>query len=99
MLKKHTNSFSVTLPLKEPTQRVGIIHKPNKNLPNTLTDRQEEILKILKLGKKHVQEIIKKMRGDSTLRTIQRDLMKLKDLDLISSKKSGKFVMWMLKQK
>ncbi len=92
-----TNSFSVTLTLKEPIQRVGISSKTLKI--EDLTIRQEDILAILKQGPQTREQIMNTMNNSLSERTLQRELVKLKSFALIDSKGKTKTMIWFLLRK
>ncbi len=87
-------SFSVTLPLKTPIRNVIFTLK---QIPTqTLTDRQKEILEILKRGPIKTSQIIDKMSIKLTDRMLQRELAKLKNMALIKSAGRTKSTLWSL---
>ncbi len=89
------NSFSVTLPLKEPTPSV-IFEKPIPLLIPKLTDRQHKILNALKSGPLSRQQIIKQTKEKLADRTMQRELTNLKNMGLIKPTGKTKDIAWAL---
>ena len=89
------NSFSVTLPLKEPINNITL-QQPSILMPK-LTDRQNKILNILKNGPLSNSQIMLKLKSSVTDRTIRQDLIKLKEMGLISSEGKTKSVIWALR--
>lgn len=88
-------SFSVVFPLKQPIAR----SKPESISVMPLTDRQKEILEILRGGGGNSQQIVEKINVPVTQRTIQRELSKLKELGLVTQKKVGMFIVWTMAEK
>jgi ATP-dependent DNA helicase RecG len=88
-------SFSVTLPLKEPMPTV-VYNQPQQIILNKLTDRQQKILSILKIEPLDRQQLMAKMKTPLTDRTIQLELAKLKDMELIKSEGKAKATIWSL---
>ncbi len=107
--KEGGNSFSVTLPLKEPISTI-IFEKPrheaSQSLATTresvsspmsqLTDRQSKILEVLKRGPLSRQQIILQLKEKLTDRTMQRELSGLANMSLIQSTGKTKFMTWSL---
>ncbi len=95
--EESTGSFSVTFPLRESIRRIALTRMPSIRL----TDRQKEIVGILKHGPFSREQIMKKMEKPSAERTIQLELFKLKTLGLITHEGTGRgrFVAWSLVQK
>lgn len=87
-------SFSVTLPFKTPIRNA--VSKLKQVPMQTLTDRQTEILKILKHGPLKMSQIIDKMSIKLTDRMLQRELAKLKNMDLVTSTGRTKSTIWSL---
>lgn len=87
------NSFSVTLPLREPIHQKEKI--TNKEHPN-ITTRQRKILDLLKENSLSRQQIMKKLRVAVSERTIQRDLFFLEKEGLIKSNGQSKAMLWFL---
>ena len=85
-------SFSVTLFLREPIARIVM----SSASPVKLTDRQQEIMKILRQGPLSRKQIMSKMKDQSADRTIQKELLKLNKLGLIVLVGKGKSVVWVL---
>ncbi len=87
------NSFSITLPLKEPihTQEKITLHE---NL--ALTTRQKKILDILKAGPLSRLQIMKKLKTDLAERTMQHELVKLSKMNLIKPNGKTKSLTWSL---
>lgn len=90
-------TFSVTLPLKTPIRTI-ISEPPHITDQPVLTDRQKEIIKILKRGPMSRDQIMEKMSMKLTDRIMQHELSKLKGLRLITNVGSGRgrFVTWSL---
>jgi len=86
------NSFSVTLPLKEPLR---VVKKEQKYL-NKLTERQQKIIQALQDGPMTRQQIMDSMNTSLSGRTMQFELAKLKKVGLIKSEGTGKFITWYL---
>jgi predicted HTH transcriptional regulator len=84
-------SFSVTLPLKKPIR--SVVSKLKRTPAQPLTDRQTEILEILKVGPLSREQVMKKSRITTSARTTQRELAKLKKLRLITSQGAGKLML------
>lgn len=90
--EESTGSFSVTLPFKEPIARTVISHKPTVEL----TNRQREVLNILKNGPLTRLQIMKIMKEKLTARIMQLELAKMRDMKLIQSIGKTKSIMWEL---
>ncbi len=94
IFEETSGSFSVIFPLKESLSR-----HPQVSIPSAqLTDRQKEIVEILKSGSMSTEQIIDNMKMPPALRTVQLELSKMKQLGIISStsKGRGRFVLWKL---
>ena len=90
--------FTVTLYFKEPIRYV----KPNKisgSIATMLSARQKEILEILKHGSMSREHIIAQLRIPIITRTMQRELSRLRELELIETQGLSKRVLWMLIKK
>lgn len=83
-------TFSVTLPFKVPIQE--IIEE------GELTVRQTQILRSLEEAPLKTIEIIKKLNLDITVRSMQRELLKLKANGFIKSEGSTRALIWILKK-
>ena len=96
--KEIAASLSVTLPLKQPMQRIEI--SSSQLLLQSLTVRQKAILDILKIKPLNREEIVKKLKVPITKRTIQRELNRLHILKIIikSGKGSNRFAKWAINQ-
>lgn len=88
-------SFSVTFPLKEPISTVSNkqIKKPDLS---QLTDRQKEILKILRNKRLKASEILEYLSIPISIRTAQVELSKLKEIGLVKSEGKAKASLWSL---
>jgi ATP-dependent DNA helicase RecG len=62
-----------------------------------LTDRQREILVLLKNGALSPQEILKKLKEKISDRTLRRDLQSLKEAGYVENEGLGKKLKWFLK--
>lgn len=93
--EESTGSFSVIFALREPISRTVLAPAPSVKL----TERQQEIMKILKQGPLDRKQIIDEMTGKPAVRTVQRELRNLNKLGLIVSEGKGKSVVWILVQK
>jgi predicted HTH transcriptional regulator len=87
--------FSVTLPLKEPIRTVVTKETPHADV-SRLTERQKEILSILKTEALTRQQLMKKMHEPLTDRTVQRELAKLMEMRFIKSEGKARSVLWSL---
>jgi len=85
--------FSITLPFKEPIRTI-ITEQAQEVI--ILTDRQKEILHILKDGPLSRHEITAKMQPQLTDRTMQLELTNLKKMNLIISNSKAKATTWSL---
>ena len=96
IFEETTGSFSVTLPLKEPIARINFERTPHAQL----TARQKEIVEILKQGPMSREQIMGKMEKLLNVRTIQKDLSRLKKLGLIVQEGLGvgRTIIWTLKR-
>ncbi len=92
-----TGSFIVTFPLKEPLSSSYRALIPSVQL----TDRQKEIVKILKSGVMSTEQIMDQMEMPPTSRMVQLELSKLKKLGIVipADKGRGRFVLWKLNAK
>ncbi len=88
-----SGNFWVTLLLKESMPR--LLRTPAIQL----TDRQEEILKILKQRPMSREQIMELMQAPPTPRTIQMDLSSLKKLQLINSSGKARSIVWIITKK
>lgn len=94
IFEETSGSFSVIFPLKELLSR-----RPQVSIPTVhLTDRQKEIVEILKTGAMSTEQIMDTMQNPPALRTVQLDLANLKKLGIIDSigKGRGRSVVWKL---
>jgi len=82
--------FSVTLPLKESIRT--ITYQEAQEIK--LTDRQKDILNVLRLGQHNRSQIIKKIDVKLTDRVVQKELAKLKEMGLVKSEGKGKAIVW-----
>jgi predicted HTH transcriptional regulator len=85
-------NFSVTLLLRESIARLVISSTPLVKL----TDRQQEIMNILKQGPHQMPQIADKMVIRLTDRTMQRELAQLKTMGLVKSVGRTKSTIWSL---
>jgi|ERR1700733_1260985 len=85
-------SFSITLPFKEPIRTV--IEPVDSHKVVRLTDRQKEIIDILKQGPSSRQDIMNQMTTVITDRVMQLELAKLKKMRIIQSEGKGKSIVW-----
>ncbi len=85
-----TGSFTVMLPLKEP---IGG-YKKDKHLK--VTQRQSEILKLLRRSALNGAQIAKKLKDSPTLRTVQVDLTHLEKLGLVKREGKARSILWHL---
>ena len=90
--EESTGSFSVTFPLKEPISRIVISPKPIVQL----TDRQQEIMNILRQGPLSRKHIIGKMKNKLADSTAQVELAKLKKLSLIAPEGKARAIVWVV---
>ena len=93
------NVFSVTLPLKEPMQTIAYEESKTVNLRpslDTLTNRQKDILDLLKNGPLNRQQLMNKLGITITDRGMQLELGKLKKMKLIKSMGKTKATVWYL---
>jgi ATP-dependent DNA helicase RecG len=92
------SSFSVTFPLKEPM--VTIIYKQEGEAAlDKLTQRQRSILSALKKGPLSRQQLMNQLAVEITDRSMQMELVKLKNLGLIRSEGKARFIIWALNSK
>jgi len=89
--------FSLTLPLKESINSVIKQQLSDHDL-SKLTDRQKKIIEILRQGALTTTQLIKKMRSKLTTRTMQLELVKLRELNLIKSTGKTKATLWLLSE-
>lgn len=82
--------FVLTLPFKEPIRHVEEV------VVKSLTDRQQDIIKLLSKGPLMSGEIMDALRLDVTNRSMQRELIKLKELGHIKSTGKTKKLIWSL---
>lgn len=89
-------SFSVTLPLREPMHTI-VLTGPDEQ---GLTNRQREILNILKQGMLSRDQIMEQLKQPPAVRTVQLDLLKLAKRNIImkSDESGGRFVKWSINQ-
>ena len=87
-------SFSVTLPLRKPIRSISTEVSPSHQ--QKLTNRQQEIIRILKNGPLSRKQIMSKMKEVAAVRTVQADLLKLSKLGLIVPEGKTKAVIWLL---
>jgi ATP-dependent DNA helicase RecG len=92
--KEIGDSFSITLPLREPIACTIISSAP----PVKLTDRQQEIMKILKQGSLSRKQIISKMKNPPSDRTVQMELLALNKLGLIVPEGKARAISWIVVQ-
>ena len=91
-----TGCLWITLPLREPIPRVVLTQAPSIQL----TERQKEIIEILKQGTLSRDQIMEQLKQHCAVRTLQRELLKLASLNLVmkSSDSGGRSVKWALSQ-
>jgi predicted HTH transcriptional regulator len=82
-------SFAITLPLRKTIMTV----MPTRTPEPQLTDRQKEIVEILKGGPMSRKQIMSKLSTSIEARTMQRELSKLRELGLSISQGTGKFLL------
>lgn len=87
-----TGSFLVTVPLRGPISRIVI---PSATIVK-LTDRQQEIMKILKQGPLSRKQIIDQMKNPSADRTVQMDLLALNKSGLIVPEGKARAISWVI---
>ena len=93
--KETVGSFTVVLPFKEPIQRAEL--KPQEaKLLSSLTQRQREILTILKQGTLSRDQIMEQLNQSCPVRTLQRELLRLASLNLVmkSGESGGRSAKW-----
>jgi ATP-dependent DNA helicase RecG len=90
-------SFSVTFPFKKPIRYVQPTREAQQDTSVILTDRQKEILKILKHGPLSRKQIMGQMKNPPTDRVIQKELLKLKKLELVITVGSGRIIQWSIR--
>ena len=88
-------TFSVTLPLKEPIRTI-ITKQPVKLPQIKLTDRQKEIITVLRNGPLKTQEIRNAIHTNLADRMMQLELAKLRRMGLIKSEGRTKTTLWFL---
>lgn len=87
------NNFSVTLPFRASDERALPI---SNTLDRALTDRQKNIVALLKQGPLTRQQILEKLELSLTNRTMQKELSKLQQLQLIKSQGKARNITWAL---
>jgi ATP-dependent DNA helicase RecG len=92
-------TFSVTLPLKKSIRSIMPTQEMQQARSAKLTTRQKEIVSILKQGSMSREQIMSKLAQSIEARTMQRELAKLRELELIVSQGAGKFMLWTLVKK
>ena len=95
--EESTGFFSVILPLKEPVAKIK-----EQNVSSSLTDltnRQKDILEILRQGSNSREDILSKTSESLTLRTLQRELTVLKKFGLIASERKARQSVWFIVDK
>ena len=90
--EESTGSFSVTVPLREAISRIII---PSATAVK-LTDRQQEIMKILNQGPMSRKQILSRLKDKPTDRTVQRDLLALNKLGLIVPEGEARAISWVV---
>jgi ATP-dependent DNA helicase RecG len=92
--------FSITLRFKKPIRYVQPTREAQQDTSVVLTDRQKEILTILKQGTLSRDQIMEQLKQAPAVRTVQLDLLKLISLNLVmkSDEESGRSVKWALNQ-
>ena len=91
--------FSVTLRFKEPIRYVQSTSKTQQDSSIALTDRQKEILGILKNELLSRKQIMNKMKNPPSDRMVQIDLLALNKLGLVESKGKVKATVWFISNK
>jgi len=92
---ERTGGVCVVLKSKQSIGVPTIYETPEKTEDIKLTARQKEILDIIQYNKKvSLQDIVDKLPHEVAQRTIQRDLVKLKQLNLIIMKGQRKSAVW-----
>ena len=87
-----TGSFLVTLPLKEPMRQFA-----RANTAIVLTDRQKEIFAVLKKhGPLSCEQIVEKIDVVLSARVLQKELLKLKELRLVTFFGKTPSIQWLL---
>lgn len=89
-----SGSLWVTLPLKEQIPRTTL----ERLSPIQLTDRQKEILDVLKGGPLSRKQIMSKLEKPLSGRTMQAELLALKKLGLILPEGKTRAIVWVLLQ-
>lgn len=91
--EEYSGGLAVVFKFKEP---IGVsIKKPEVKLE--LSFRQKAILEIMKKYMVvNIQQIIKELDNSPTQRTIQKDLLSLKNKGIIHSEGKGKATMWLI---
>ena len=92
IFEETSGSFSVIFPLKESLSRHPRVLIPSMQL----TDRQQEIIEILKEGPLKTQQIMDKMSIKLTDRVMQLELSKLRKIGVIKSTGRTKTTIWTL---
>jgi ATP-dependent DNA helicase RecG len=90
--EESTGSFSVIFPLREPISRIVTPTLPAVKL----TNRQQEIMRILRQGSLSRKQIISKMENPPSDRTIQMELLTLNKLGLIAPKGKARAISWVI---
>ena len=92
-------SLSVTLPLNEPIRRLEMSTSQTVLL-RSLTQRQKDILEVLKHTPLTREEIMEKLKAPPAIRTVQLDLTRLYALKMIikSGGSAGRFLKWSINQ-
>src|SRR3989338_4808856 len=85
-----TGSLWVTLPLREPIPRVTLSPTPSVRL----TDRQQEIMNLLRQGPLGRKQIINSIKNPPSDRTIQAELLTLNKLGLIVPEGKARAIIW-----
>lgn len=93
--EESAGSFSVTFPLREPLSRIAHLQP----FAARLTERQQEIISILKHGPHSVLQIVDKMSMRLNERTLQRELAMLKKIGLINPIGRARSTLWSLSDK
>jgi len=87
-----TNSVLVTIPFKEPIRTTPIALSSSIKL----TERQKLILDMLKNGPLNRKSIKEKLKDNPDDRVLQRELLVLKNLELITQEGGSKNIVWAL---
>jgi ATP-dependent DNA helicase RecG len=89
--------FSITLRFKEPIRYVQPTREAQQVPSVILTDRQKDILNILKHGPLSRKQIMDQMKNPPTDRVIQKELLTLKKLELVITVGSGRIIQWSIR--